>query len=103
MGVVAEIEPEMADVARRVGGLALGAQHQLADDRRQLVLLELLEQAREVGRARERAGAAPHAEALEQLGERLELDRIGRVVDPVHAVHARLIEGLRRGDVGARS
>src|SRR5919106_1435285 len=65
MGVVAEIEPEMADVARRVGCLALGAQHQLRDDRRQLVLLELLEQTRQVGGTAERARAAPHAQAPE--------------------------------------
>ena len=31
---------------------------------------------------------------------RLELDRIGRIMDAVHAVHARLVQGLRRGDVG---
>ena len=97
---MAEIETEVADIARRVRRLALGAQHQLADDRRQLVLLQLLEQARQVGGTRERARPTAHAETLEQLGERLELDRIGRIVNAVHAMHARLIEGFRRGDVG---
>ena len=99
MRIAAEVEAVVADVVRAVDRLALGAQHQRRDQRRELVAGEALEQPGEVLGPREIA-AAREPELAQQLAQRLELDRVGPVVDAVHAGPRGLLQRLRRGDVG---
>ncbi len=84
MGVVLQVEAEMADVLRAVDGLGLGAQDQGGDQLTQADVGDALEEAGEV--AGLSGGAAPgDAQALQELGQGFEAGGVRAVVDAVEA------------------
>ena len=103
MGVAPKPQPEMADIGRAVGGLRLAAQHELVDERRHRTRLcppqQSVEQLR-LWRLTLGKREAGDTELLEEIAQRRDLFRVGRVVDPVHAGLAARLEFLGGGDIG---
>ena len=100
VGVAVEVQAEVSDVVRRIDRLHLGPQHDLVDDLGVRRLAGLVEQAVEAIGARRLALAPRDDERGEEVGQRLQLLRAGRVVDAVDQGGAELLQGLGGADVG---
>ncbi len=103
MRVAPEREAEMADILRAVERLRLAAQDELVDHRGVGRAGGLLQQAVEVARSHRLPLGEAQADALqplEKLAQGLELGRVRRIVDAVHAGLVQFFQRLGGGDVG---
>ena len=90
----------MAEIVGAVDGLALAAQHGLADQLGDRLVGDLLQHAVEIGRPQPLAGRHGDAQGAQEFAQRLELGGVGLVVDAVEAGRVALLQRLRRRHVG---
>ena len=100
MRVAPQIEAEMADIVRRIFGLALRAQHHLVDQLLVVGALDALQDLVELRGPQLRAAGQRQADGLQELAQRFLLGERGPVVDAVDQPLPLGLQRFGRCDIG---